>query len=74
MWQPSQPEEPAWPSPWGQGRPGWHAECAAMALATLGTGIDVHAGGADLASPHHAAEAAMRQHIVASRQLLHSSF
>jgi cysteinyl-tRNA synthetase len=58
VWQRSVEGEPAWPSPWGQGRPGWHAECAAMALATLGPGIDVHGGGADLAFPHHAYEAA----------------
>lgn len=58
VWQRSPTGEPAWPSPWGEGRPGWHAECAAMALATLGPGIDVHGGGADLAFPHHAYEAA----------------
>jgi cysteinyl-tRNA synthetase len=52
---------PAWASPWGQGRPGWHAECAAMALSTLGPGIDVHCGGADLAFPHHAVEAALAE-------------
>lgn len=58
LWQPSLAGEPSWDSPWGGGRPGWHAECAAMALSTLGAGIDVHAGGADLAFPHHAYEAA----------------
>jgi cysteinyl-tRNA synthetase len=51
--------EPSWDSPWGPGRPGWHAECAAMVLATFGASVDVHAGGADLAFPHHAFEAAM---------------
>ncbi|MBK6855787.1 MAG: class I tRNA ligase family protein [Microthrixaceae bacterium] len=50
--------EPVWDSPWGRGRPGWHVECSAMALATLGPGLDLHCGGADLAFPHHAFEAA----------------
>jgi cysteinyl-tRNA synthetase len=61
VWQRSAEGEPAWPSPWGPGRPGWHSECAAMALATLGPGIDVHGGGADLAFPHHAYEAAQAE-------------
>ncbi|MDQ3895888.1 MAG: cysteine--tRNA ligase [Actinomycetota bacterium] len=61
VWQRSAEGEPAWPSPWGPGRPGWHSECAAMALATLGSGIDVHGGGADLAFPHHAFEAAQAE-------------
>jgi cysteinyl-tRNA synthetase len=59
VWRPSGEHDPAWPSPWGWGRPGWHAECAAMAWATLGSGIDVLVGGADLAFPHHAYQAAM---------------
>ncbi|GAA4546978.1 cysteine--tRNA ligase [Pseudonocardia xishanensis] len=59
VWRPSGEGDPAWPSPWGPGRPGWHAECAAMALATLGGVVDVLAGGADLAFPHHAYQAAM---------------
>jgi cysteinyl-tRNA synthetase len=59
VWRASVAEEPAWPSPWGSGRPGWHAECAAMALSVLGAGIDILAGGADLAFPHHAYQAAM---------------
>lgn len=58
MWQRSEADDPSWESPWGAGRPGWHAECAAMALATLGPGIDLHCGGSDLAFPHHAFEAA----------------
>lgn len=61
VWHPAGAGEPAWPSPWGPGRPGWHAECAAMALATLGGVVDVLAGGADLAYPHHAYQAAMAQ-------------
>jgi len=59
VWHPSRDGDPAWPSPWGPGRPGWHAECAAMALATLGGVVDVLAGGADLAYPHHAYQVAM---------------
>ncbi len=61
VWQAARPGEPSWPSPWGDGRPGWHASCAAMALSTLGGGIDVHAGGADLAFPHHAYEGAQAE-------------
>ena len=61
VWQASAEGEPAWPSPWGPGRPGWHAECTAMALATYGSSVDLHAGGADLIFPHHAYEAAMAE-------------
>jgi L-cysteine:1D-myo-inositol 2-amino-2-deoxy-alpha-D-glucopyranoside ligase len=61
VWQPSGRGDPAWPSPWGTGRPGWHAECAAMALATLGGVVDVLAGGAELAFPHRAYQMAMAQ-------------
>ncbi|HEV7470493.1 MAG TPA: cysteine--tRNA ligase [Pseudonocardia sp.] len=59
VWRPSGEGDPAWPSPWGRGRPGWHAECAAMALATLGGVVDVLVGGADLEFPHHAYQGAM---------------
>lgn len=59
VWRPSTADQPAWPSPWGPGRPGWHAECAAMALSVLGAGIDILAGGQDLDFPHHAYQAAM---------------
>ncbi len=58
LWRASTGSQPAWPSPWGAGRPGWHAECAAMALSVLGASVDLHGGGADLAFPHHAYEAA----------------
>ena len=61
VWQRSDGDEPAWPSPWGPGRPGWHAECTAMALSTYGPGLDLHAGGADLRFPHHAFEAAQAE-------------
>lgn len=62
VWQASGPDDDvSWPSPWGDGRPGWHAECAAMALALFGSGVDIHAGGGDLAYPHHACEAALAE-------------
>ena len=61
VWQSSSGEEPAWPSPWGPGRPGWHAECTAMALSTYGSSVDLHAGGADLRFPHHAFETAQAE-------------
>jgi cysteinyl-tRNA synthetase len=59
VWRPSPEDHPAWPSPWGWGRPGWHAECAGMALTCLGNSVDVLLGGSDLAFPHHAYQAAM---------------
>ena len=61
VWQRSGDGDPAWPSPWGPGRPGWHAECTAMALSTYGPSMDLHAGGADLRFPHHAYEAAQAE-------------
>jgi cysteinyl-tRNA synthetase len=61
VWQAAEPGHPAWDSPWGRGRPGWHAECAAMALSVFGAAVDVHAGGADLRFPHHAYHAAMAE-------------
>src|SRR5215469_1824250 len=61
VWQSSHGDEPAWDSPWGPGRPGWHAECTAMALDAFGPAVDVQAGGADLRFPHHAYQAAMAE-------------
>jgi cysteinyl-tRNA synthetase len=61
VWQASGAGELAWASPWGPGRPGWHAECAAMALHSFGPAVDVHAGGGDLRFPHHAYQAAMAE-------------
>jgi cysteinyl-tRNA synthetase len=58
LWKPSKPGEPAWPSPWGEGRPGWHIECSAMAGALLGETFDIHGGGIDLIFPHHENEIA----------------
>jgi L-cysteine:1D-myo-inositol 2-amino-2-deoxy-alpha-D-glucopyranoside ligase len=60
-WQPSAPDEPAWESLWGPGRPGWHIECSALALRELGTTIDLHGGGSDLIFPHHECEAAQSE-------------
>jgi len=67
VWRPALPGEAAWPSPWGAGRPGWHAECAAMALGVLGPAIDLHIGGADLRHPHHATQAAMCEAVTGVR-------
>lgn len=58
LWKPSKADEPSWPSPWGQGRPGWHIECSAMIEKTLGLPIDIHGGGIDLVFPHHENEIA----------------
>ncbi|HEV2536305.1 MAG TPA: class I tRNA ligase family protein [Streptosporangiaceae bacterium] len=61
VWRVSHGGEPGWASPWGTGRPGWHAECAAMALHAFGPAVDVQAGGGDLCFPHHACQAAMAE-------------
>ena len=61
LWQPSLPDEPAWESLWGPGRPGWHIECSALCLRELDTTIDLHGGGADLIFPHHECEAAQSE-------------
>jgi len=53
LWKATKPGEPRWPSPWGQGRPGWHIECSAMSLKYLGETLDIHGGGQDLIFPHH---------------------
>ncbi|MEM9748578.1 MAG: cysteine--tRNA ligase [Actinomycetota bacterium] len=58
LWKFSKPDEPAWPSPWGEGRPGWHSECVVMSLELLGEGFDLHCGGQDLRFPHHENERA----------------
>ena len=58
LWKPSKEGEPSWPSPWGEGRPGWHIECSAMIEANLGLPIDIHGGGIDLVFPHHENEVA----------------
>ncbi|KAJ5894512.1 cysteine--tRNA ligase [Penicillium taxi] len=61
LWKSSKPGEPSWPSSWGQGRPGWHIECSAMASARLGKQMDIHSGGIDLAFPHHDNELAQSE-------------
>ena len=58
LWKVAKPGEPTWPSPWGDGRPGWHTECVVMSLDLLGEGFDLHGGGIDLAFPHHENERA----------------
>jgi L-cysteine:1D-myo-inositol 2-amino-2-deoxy-alpha-D-glucopyranoside ligase len=67
LWQPSAPDEPSWPSPWGPGRPGWHIECSAMSIAALGAQFEVHGGGADLVFPHHEAEIAQSEGATGAR-------
>ncbi len=57
LWKKSKGDEPSWPSPWGDGRPGWHVECNAMAYKYLGAPLDIHGGGVDLKFPHHESEA-----------------
>ena len=61
LWKASKPGEPFWESPWGEGRPGWHIECSAMALKYLGDTIDIHGGGQDLVFPHHENEIAQSE-------------
>ena len=61
LWKCSKPGEPTWPSPWGDGRPGWHIECTCMAIAKLGKTIDIHGGGLDLKFPHHENELAQSE-------------
>ena len=74
LWKAAKPGEPSWPSPWGQGRPGWHIECSAMAVDHLGEEFDLHAGGLDLVFPHHENEVAQSTcagHPFARRWLHH---
>ena len=61
LWKAAKPGDPAWPTPWGAGRPGWHLECSAMAHAYLGESFDIHGGGLDLVFPHHENEIAQSQ-------------
>jgi len=66
LWKKVKPDEPSWPSPWGDGRPGWHTECVVMSLDLLGERFDLHGGGIDLAFPHHENERA--QAVAAGRE------
>ena len=61
LWKRSKPDEPKWPSPWGEGRPGWHIECSAMSSKLLGEHFDIHGGGEDLQFPHHENEIAQSE-------------
>ncbi len=63
LWKSAKPGEPAWESPWGRGRPGWHIECSAMSLQYLGEQIDIHGGGNDLIFPHHENEIAQTESL-----------
>lgn len=77
VWKKQKEGEPAWESPWGLGRPGWHIECSCMAYKLLGKTIDIHAGGSDLAFPHHENEIAQseaRNHEVFARYWMHAAF
>jgi len=85
LWKPSKEGEPAWPSPWGEGRPGWHIECSAMIEENLGLPIDIHGGGIDLVFPHHENEIAQgvcahghahaaASHDAYSRYWMHNGF
>ena len=61
LWKSQKPDEPAWSSPWGAGRPGWHIECSAMSMRYLNEGVDIHGGGQDLIFPHHENEIAQSE-------------
>jgi cysteinyl-tRNA synthetase len=77
LWKSSRPGEPAWDSPWGPGRPGWHIECSAMAAKYLGDSFDIHAGGEDLIFPHHENEIAQSEGATGkpfARFWLHNGF
>jgi cysteinyl-tRNA synthetase len=64
LWKFARPDEPSWPSPWGDGRPGWHIECSAMSRALLGVPFDLHGGGYDLIFPHHENEIAQSEALM----------
>ena len=76
LWKFSKPGEPSWPSPWGDGRPGWHSECVVMSLELLGDGFDLHCGGADLRFPHHENERAQSVALgrTFARHWMHNGF
>ena len=67
LWKPAKPGEPAWESPWGQGRPGWHIECSAMSHEYLGDSFDIHGGGKDLIFPHHENEITQSEALFCKR-------
>ena len=76
LWKLTKPDEPSWPSPWGDGRPGWHSECVVMSLDLLGDGFDLHTGGQDLKFPHHENERAQAVALgrVFAKHWMHHAF
>ena len=68
LWRAERPGEPSWPSPFGPGRPGWHVECAAIALSRIGSGLDIQGGGSDLIFPHHEFTAAHAESVSGERR------
>ncbi|MCV6984864.1 cysteine--1-D-myo-inosityl 2-amino-2-deoxy-alpha-D-glucopyranoside ligase [Mycobacterium shinjukuense] len=68
LWRAARPGEPSWPSPFGPGRPGWHVECAAIALSRVGSGLDIQGGGSDLIFPHHEFTAAHAECVTGERR------
>jgi L-cysteine:1D-myo-inositol 2-amino-2-deoxy-alpha-D-glucopyranoside ligase len=68
LWRAARPGEPSWPSPFGPGRPGWHVECAAIALSRIGSGLDIQGGGSDLIFPHHEFTAAHAECVRGERR------
>jgi L-cysteine:1D-myo-inositol 2-amino-2-deoxy-alpha-D-glucopyranoside ligase len=68
LWSAAREGEPSWPAPWGRGRPGWHVECAAIALSRIGTGLDIQGGGSDLIFPHHEFSAAHAECVTGERR------
>lgn len=77
LWKKAKPEEPSWPSPWGDGRPGWHIECSVMSQKYLGETLDIHGGGQDLIFPHHENEIAQSEAangVPFVRYFLHNGF
>jgi cysteinyl-tRNA synthetase len=77
LWKKKKEEEPSWPSPWGEGRPGWHIECSVMSMEYLGETFDIHAGGEDLIFPHHENEIAQSEGVTGApfvRYWLHCRF
>jgi cysteinyl-tRNA synthetase len=77
LWKAAKPGEPSWKSPWGDGRPGWHVECSAMAMKHLGETLDIHGGGEDLIFPHHECEIAQAEGATGktfTRYWIHNGF
>src|SRR3954469_2866898 len=77
LWKAAKPGEPFWPSPWSDGRPGWHIECSSMSLSNLGEQLDIHGGGNDLVFPHHENEIAQSESLTGkpfSRFWVHAEF